>query len=147
VSSERPRRERDVARPLLSPRVVGLVALGGAVGSLARHGLDLLLPHAPDGVPWATLLANVAGSLLLGVAAVWLVEHRRPGLQGYPFAATGVLGGFTTFSTYAVQTRLLAGEGEPGLAAAYVVGTLLLALAAVRAGTVVTRRLLRVAAP
>jgi CrcB protein len=146
VSSERPRRERDVARPLLSPRVLCLVALGGAIGSLARYGLDLLLPHAPDGVPWATLLANVVGSLLLGATAVWLVERRQPRLGAYPFAATGILGGFTTFSTYAVQTRVLVGEGDPALAAAYVVGTLLLALGAVRAGTVLTRRLLARAA-
>jgi CrcB protein len=142
VSTERPRDEGAVRRLLLAPRIVAVVAAGGALGALARSGLDLLLPHEAGSIPWSTLLANVVGSFLIGVAVVVLLERRRPSSRAYPFAATGVLGGFTTFSSYAVQARVLVGEGEVALAGGYVVGTLLLAVLAVRLGAASARRAL-----
>jgi CrcB protein len=144
VATERPRSEGAARHHLLTPRMLALVAVGGAVGSLARYLLDRLLPSAPGTFPWSTLAANVLGSLLIGVAVVWLLERHHPATWAYPLVATGGLGGFTTFSTYAVQTRVLVGEGETLLAGAYVVGTLALALLAVRLGTVVARRALGV---
>lgn len=143
MATERPRSEGAARHRLLAPRIVTAVAAGGALGALGRYGLDLLLPHEPDAIPWSTLLANVAGSFLIGVAVVVLLERRAPTSRAYPFAATGVLGGFTTFSSYAVQARVLVGEGEAALAGGYVVGTLLLAVLAVRLGTASARRVLR----
>ena len=141
VSTERPRREREVRQQLLAPTILAVVAAGGALGAVARHGLDLLIPRDPGEVPWATLTANVAGSFLIGLAAVYLIERRQPSRWAYPFVGTGILGGFTTFSTYAVQARILVGEDEAALAVGYVLGTLALALLAVRVGTVLGRRL------
>ncbi|MBA3524093.1 MAG: CrcB family protein, partial [Geodermatophilaceae bacterium] len=79
------------------------VAAGGAVGALARHGVDLLLPVEPATFPLGTFAVNVAGCLLLGVLAGALYQPDRHRLV-LPFVVTGVLGGFTTFSTYTVQT-------------------------------------------
>jgi CrcB protein len=87
------------------PPVLLLVAVGGAAGAVARYGLSELLPAAPGGLPVATLLTNLLGCLLLGLLVGRYREH--PVLR--PLLGTGVLGGFTTFSTLALQTdRLLA---------------------------------------
>lgn len=104
------------------------VALGGAVGSLLRWLVELVLPASTGTVPWGTLLVNVLGSVLLAGAVVVLdsgvgsVVHRS-------FLGTGVLGGFTTFSTYAVQVAVL-GDVAPATALAYLVATPLLCVAA-----------------
>ena len=140
MATEQPRRAREVRRELLAPKILAVVAAGGALGAVARHGLDLALPRETGELPWSTLTANVLGSLLIGLAAVYLVERRHPSTWAYPFVGTGILGGFTTFSTYAVQTRVLVGEGEAALAVAYVLGTLAFAVLAARLGTVLGRR-------
>lgn len=119
--------------------MLAAVALGGAAGSAARYGVALLLPHdAGTGVPWATLAVNGAGCLLIGVLVV-LAEGRHPLLR--PLLGAGVLGGFTTFSTFAVDAVVLAERGAVWVAAAYVAGTLVTALAAVSLGVFATRRL------
>lgn len=115
------------------------IALGGAVGASARHGLELAWPPTPGDVPWATLVTNVSGCALLGVLMVLVVEHGVGHPLVRPFLGVGVLGGFTTFSTYTVQTTSLVELGHPGIALAYLFGTLLLALAAVTAGVVAAR--------
>lgn len=87
-----------MARPI-DARTLGLVVAGGALGVLARA--MLLAPVTdPDAVPWATLGVNAAGSLLLGLV-VGALGDRRPHLRA--FLGTGVLGGFTTYSAFAVQ--------------------------------------------
>jgi CrcB protein len=123
------------------PDVLAAVALGGALGALARHGLGLAVGPAGTGWPWATLTANLSGSLLLGVLLV-LVERGRGSRLARPFLGVGVLGGYTTMSTYGVETQQLLLAGRPGLAAGYACATLLGALAAVWAGAAMTRRLL-----
>lgn len=140
MTTERPRREREVRRELLAPTILAVVAAGGALGAVARHGLDLALPRDPGELPWPTLTANVLGSFLIGLAAVYLVERRHPSTWAYPFVGTGILGGFTTFSTYAVQTRVLVGEDQAALAVGYVLATLALAVLAARLGTLLGRR-------
>ncbi|WP_294179895.1 CrcB family protein [uncultured Schumannella sp.] len=108
------------------------VLLGGALGTGLRLALDALLPHADAGFPWSTLLANVAGSFLLGLLVgrfefstpVWA----RAGLR------TGVLGSFTTFSALAVSFVALVDTAQWGLALAYLGATLLLGLAAAALG-------------
>jgi fluoride exporter len=105
----------------LAPRTLVAVALGGAVGSLLRWLLELLLPAAAGTVPWPTFLANVLGSAVLGVVVVVLDRGvASAALRG--FLTTGLLGGFTTFSFYAVQVTLL-GHVAPALALTYLMLT------------------------
>ncbi|SDF67528.1 CrcB protein [Blastococcus fimeti] len=95
-------------------------ALGGALGALGRWGIAEALPRDADGWPWATLLVNLVGCLVLGllIGALFARSPDSPWLR--PFLGTGVLGGFTTFSAFAVETVQLTDAGRPGLAAAYV---------------------------
>ncbi|WP_151525658.1 fluoride efflux transporter FluC [Serinicoccus kebangsaanensis] len=122
----------------LGPTALVSVGLGGAVGALLRWGVEVLVPLG-QGWPWSTLLVNVAGS----AALAWLVVHtdRRahpPWLR--PGVGTGLLGGFTTFSTYAVQVAVV-GADRPVLAGLYLVLTPLLCVAAAAlAGGAATRR-------
>lgn len=104
------------------------VAVGGAVGALARAGLSALVPH-DDGFPWTTFALNVSGSLLLALLVTLAAVRTHPVLVAG--LGPGLLGGFTTLSTYAEETRVLVADGRPVLAAAYVVGTLAACLLAV----------------
>lgn len=90
------------------------VATGAALGAAARWAVGELL--ATDGFPWATLVVNLVGCALIGLAAVRLVR----GSARWYLVVTGVLGGFTTASTFAVDTRRLLAEGRPAVALAYV---------------------------
>lgn len=123
--------------------VLAVVAAGGALGAVARYGLGVAWPAAPGGFPWATLLVNLAGCAALGVVVELLAGLTAPHRLARPFLGTGLLGGFTTFSTYALETRQLLAAGRPALAAAYVVGTLVGALAAVWGSMMGVRRVRR----
>jgi CrcB protein len=109
-------------------RNLAVVALGGAIGAVARWSLGQWLPDG-SGFPWTTFAINVVGSFLLAMlpAIGAVLRHERWPL----FLGTGVLGGFTTLSTYAVQGRGLLAEGSPWLAFGYLAGTLVACLAAV----------------
>ncbi|MEU4540839.1 CrcB family protein [Streptosporangium sp. NPDC023825] len=122
--------------------VLAVVAAGGAIGTGARYGAILLWPAADGSFPWTTLAVNAAGCLLIGVLLVVLTEAWAAPSWVRPFLATGVLGGFTTFSTYCLDIERLVSAGRPGLAFGYLAATVLAALAAVVAGTWTTRRLL-----
>ncbi|GAB2939149.1 fluoride efflux transporter CrcB [Micromonospora polyrhachis] len=117
----------------LEQGVLAAVAVGGALGSAARYGLAVLWPN-PGGLPWATLTTNLLGCALLGALMQAVTKRVTAHRLLRPFLGTGVLGGFTTFSTYAVETRQLLASGRPGLALAYALGTLVGALFAVRLG-------------
>ncbi|MGK5675935.1 fluoride efflux transporter FluC [Micromonospora sp. URMC 106] len=122
--------------------VLGAVAAGGALGALARAGLQHALPHGPTGFPWATFGVNLTGCLLIGVlmAALERAGGGRPLLR--PFLGVGVLGGYTTFSTYAVDVHRALDAGAPAVALGYLAATLLGALAAVWLGDALAGRLL-----
>ncbi|MER8183485.1 fluoride efflux transporter CrcB [Kitasatospora sp. NPDC094015] len=123
---------------------VAAVAVGGAIGAALRYGAVLLRPTSPGAFPWTTLLVNVVGCAAIGVLLVLVVEARsgaHPLLR--PLLGTGVLGGFTTFSTYAVDVQRLIDLNEPGRALAYLLGTVLAALGAVWAAATLTRLALR----
>src|SRR5437899_7972478 len=122
--------------------VIGAVAAGGGIGAAARYGAGLLWPTADGAFPWTTLLINAAGCALMGVLMVLITEAWTAHRLLRPFLGTGVLGGFTTFSTYAVDIERLAGGGRLPLALAYLAGTLLAALAAVALAGTATRALL-----
>ncbi|MFC4121018.1 fluoride efflux transporter CrcB [Nonomuraea zeae] len=121
--------------------VLAVIAAGGALGALARYAVQSALPAGPVGFPWATFWINVSGCLLIAVLMVLITEVRRAHRLVRPFLGVGVLGGYTTFSTYAVDIQRLvtAGRAVPGLL--YLAGTLAAALAAVAAGMWLTRRL------
>ncbi|MEU3457027.1 CrcB family protein [Micromonospora sp. NPDC006766] len=121
--------------------VLGAIAAGGVLGALARAGLQTAFPHPPTGFPWATFGINVLGSLLIG-ALMAVLTARPAGPLARPFLGVGVLGGFTTFSTYVVDTQRAATAGAPGTALAYLAATLVGALVAVWAGDAVAGRLL-----
>ncbi|WP_084219454.1 fluoride efflux transporter FluC [Spirillospora albida] len=122
---------------------LGAIALGGALGALARAGVTAGVPRPPGGFPWAVLGVNTTGCLLIGALMVLVAETPRAPRLARPFLGTGVLGGFTTFSAYAVDIRALLDEGRPAAAFGYAAGTLAAALLAVAAGVRATRRLVR----
>ncbi|GHJ41764.1 hypothetical protein Sm713_73730 [Streptomyces sp. TS71-3] len=124
--------------------VVAVVALGGAMGAAARYGAGLLWPTASGAFPWTTLLVNVLGCALIGVLMVVVSDVPNVHRLVRPFLGTGVLGGFTTFSTYTVDTVHLTDDGRPAAGLAYLALTLLAAMAAVWAAAAVTRRALGV---
>jgi CrcB protein len=116
--------------------VLAVIAAGGVVGSLTRWGIASALPHRGGAYPWATFIENVTGCLLLGVLMWFVVEVWIVGRYVRPFLGVGVLGGYTTFSTFSVETTGLLRDGAVGTAALYVVGSVLAGLLAVRAGRV-----------
>lgn len=118
---------------------LGAVAVGGALGALARWGAGPAVPAAPGAFPLATFAVNTVGCLLIGALLVVLTEVVAAHPLARPFLATGVLGGFTTFSTYAVDVHAVARAGRPGVAVAYLLGTLLAALAATWLGARLAR--------
>ncbi|MEU6315278.1 CrcB family protein [Streptomyces sp. NPDC047014] len=126
-------------------RVLAAVAAGGALGASARYGISLLWPAGAGAFPWATLGINASGCALIGVLMVLISEEGRtaPHPLLRPFAGVGVLGGFTTFSTYALDFSLLLDEGRAGRALAYAGLTVVSALGAVWLAAAVTRRALR----
>jgi CrcB protein len=115
------------------------IGAGGALGSAARWGLAQALPPVPGHVPWATFGVNVSGCLAIGALMVLVVDVWPPRRFVRPFLGVGVLGGYTTFSTFVVETRALLVGGHPGVAAGYLAASLLGGLLAVWAALVLTR--------
>lgn len=118
------------------------VAVGGALGALARYGIGLLVPRPSGAFPWATFLVNVLGGFLIGMLIVVITERSRAHPLARPFLVTGILGGFTTFSTYAVDAQQLIAAGRVGVAGAYLAGTLVAAVGATWVGLTLARRVL-----
>jgi len=129
---------RDGRRGLPPLDLVLLVALGGAVGAVVRWSLEEAFPLTSGSFPWTTFAVNVSGSLLLALipASPWLRHHRlMPPLLG-----TGVLGGYTTLSTYSEETRSLLASGHVAVALAYLLGTLAACLVVVALADLLTTR-------
>ncbi|MET9827869.1 fluoride efflux transporter CrcB [Streptomyces sp. NPDC006385] len=122
--------------------VVAVVALGGAIGATARYAAALWWPAQPGGFPWATFWTNVVGCAVIGVFMVLITEVWAAHRLVRPFFGTGVLGGFTTFSTYAVDIQKLVDDGHPRTGLAYLAATLTAALTAVWLASAATRRFL-----
>lgn len=118
--------------------VLAAIALGGALGSSARWGLAQTFPHSPDGFPWGTWIANVSGGLLIGVLMA-VVTAMAPRRYLRPFVGVGLLGGFTTFSAFALDTLTLFERGDVELAGLYVGASVFLSLAAIAVGVFVAR--------
>ncbi|MFJ2814841.1 fluoride efflux transporter CrcB [Streptomyces sp. NPDC087294] len=133
---------RGAARRAQIP-VLAVVALGGAIGASARYAIALRWPAASGGFPWGTFWTNVVGCAVIGVFMVVITDVRAAHRLVRPFFGTGVLGGFTTFSTYAVDIQRLVDSGHPGTGLAYLAATLCAALAAVWLGVTLARRALK----
>jgi CrcB protein len=136
-------READVPPPRIHTAAIGAIAIGGALGAVARWAVSEALPHGGGRFPWDTMLTNVSGCFLIGVVMVLVVEQWPHRALVRPFFGTGILGGFTTFSTYVVDTRTLVAADHPVTAAAYLVGTLVPGLLAVVAGLRITEWVIR----
>lgn len=126
-STTRTRRRAD-------PWVLAAVALGGALGTPARYGMAQLIDTAPDSFPWATFWTNVSGSFALGFLLGIVLERFPPTRYLRPFIATGFLGAYTTYSTFAVETDLLIKNGHVLTALAYMAASLVAGLVAVWSG-------------
>jgi CrcB protein len=121
--------------------VLGVIAAGGALGSLGRWGVGELVPWSGTGFPWATFTENVTGAFALGALMVYVVDVWPPRRYVRPFLGVGLLGGYTTFSTYRLETHDLLAAGRAGTALAYVGGSLLVGLVAVWLGIACARAL------
>lgn len=118
-----------------------LVFLGAGLGGVMRHGVNVAAARFGSGFPWGTLSINVVGSILMGLVAGWFAL-RGGSLEGRLFLATGVLGGFTTFSAFSLETVLLIERGQTAAAFAYVLGSVLAGIGGLVLGLAVMRQLL-----
>lgn len=108
-----------------------LVSLGGAVGSVLRYGFSLVFPA--KSIPWPTLLVNIIGSFTIGVIMALFLKNNLPG-NWKLFLATGVCGGFTTFSAFSIENLFLLQQGKTGLAIFYIILSITAGIAAAFAG-------------
>ncbi|HZB62301.1 MAG TPA: fluoride efflux transporter CrcB [Microvirga sp.] len=119
-----------------------LVFLGAGIGGALRHGVNLgCARYCGEAFPWGTLTVNVAGSFIMGALAAWLAFKAGEGWSQplRMFLATGILGGFTTFSAFSLDAVLIWERGEAGLAAAYVAASVVLSIAGLVAGLALVR--------
>jgi len=125
-------------------RLLAAISGGGVLGALARYGLQTAFPHKAAQFGWATLAINVSGCLLIGIIAVLIAGAPGTHRLVRPFLVTGVLGGYTTFSTYVVdiQHALLAGAPRTALlyGAATLIGSLVAAWAGMEIGGAIVGR-------
>jgi CrcB protein len=117
---------------LPGPDVRELTAImaGGALGALARVGLEEAFPHAADAWPWATFAVNLVGALVLG----WTIARMPPAGYARPFLGVGVCGTLTTFATLQLELLRMLDAGAWGLALVYATVSLAAGLALARAG-------------
>lgn len=114
-------------------------AAGGVLGAEGRYGIGLALTHRGQQFPWSTVVINASGCLLIGALMVVLLELTSPHRLLRPFLGVGVLGGYTTYSSFAVDVQRLVLAHRPAVAVSYVVTTLLVGAAAVWLSTVATQ--------
>jgi CrcB protein len=133
-----PRQQQAGIRPVRH-RFLAAIALGGALGAPARYGVAQLVHVARDTFPWATFWTNITGSFAIGLVLVLTLERFPPTRYLRPFLATGFLGAYTTYSTFAVETDVLVRDGHAAVGIAYAVASLVAGLFAVWAGMLVAR--------
>lgn len=117
-----------------------IVFLGGGMGAALRHGVNLASSRlVGSGFPYATLFENVSGSFLMGLLAAFFAFKGDASQSWRLFLTTGILGGYTTFSAFSLDAALLYERGAIGLAALYVIGSVVLSLAGLFAGLALVR--------
>lgn len=118
-----------------------LVFIGAGLGGMARHAVGLGAVRLGSSFPIGTMAINIAGSVAMGLFAGWFAQ--RDATQAWRlFIAVGILGGFTTFSSYSLDAVLLLERGETGAALFYVVGSVALGIGGLFAGLLAMRALL-----
>lgn len=124
----------------IRPRLLAAVAVGGALGTPARHAVAALVPVEAGAFPWATFWTNVSGSLALGFLFAVVVRRFPTDRYVLPFLAAGFLGAYTTFSTFVVEVDLLVRDGHVAVAVAYAAASVTVGPAVAATGTVLARR-------
>ena len=119
-----------------------IVFIGGGIGAALRHGVNVLAAGLlGTAFPYGTLFINVSGSLVMGVIAQYFALKAGMPQSWRLFLATGVLGGFTTFSAFSLEAALLYERGQIAAAAIYVVASVVLAIGGLFAGLAIVRAL------
>ncbi|WP_312406976.1 fluoride efflux transporter CrcB [Rhizobium sp.] len=120
-----------------------LAALGGAIGSVLRYlvGVFSVRWFGPS-FPWGTLAVNIVGSFIIGLSVEMIARRFNASMELRVFIVTGIIGGFTTWSSFSLDTMVLFERGAITAAAAYVIGSLVVSFAAVFAGLALGRAML-----
>lgn len=118
-----------------------VVAAGGAIGGGLRYSVGQVVPNGSAGFPWPTFIENILGSFLLGVLLVMVLIAWPGSRYRRPFIGTGILGGFTTFSAFSVETADLLRTGSPGMAGVYLANSLGFGILAAAGGIILGVRL------
>ncbi len=116
------------------------VAIGGALGSVTRYGVALLIPTVAGRFLWATFCVNLLGSFLIGVAYVVIVQKQILSPELRLWLMTGFLGGFTTFSSFSLEALQLWQEGQTIQALMYVISSVVCCLIAVALAVTLTQK-------
>jgi CrcB protein len=117
-----------------------VVFLGGGLGAALRHGINLAVARMfGAGFPYATFFINVTGSFVMGLIAAWFAFRGDASQHWRLFLTTGILGGYTTFSTFSLDAALLYERGQLTLAAVYVIGSVVLGIVGLFAGLAIVR--------
>jgi CrcB protein len=117
-----------------------LVFVGGGLGATLRHLINLTCARfMGTGFPWGTFIINISGSTVMGLIAGYLAFKGEASQPWRLFLMTGILGGYTTFSAYSLDAALLYERGELTLAAAYVIGSVVLSIAGLFGGLALVR--------
>ena len=118
-----------------------IVFLGGGIGAALRHGVNLTSARLlGTAFPYATLIENVSGSFVMGLLAAYFAFKGDASQSWRLFLTTGILGGYTTFSAFSLDTALLYERGELGLAALYVLASVALSIGGLFAGLALVRQ-------
>ncbi|MEH2587239.1 CrcB protein [Bradyrhizobium sp. AZCC 1721] len=118
-----------------------LVFLGGGLGATLRHLINLACARClGTSFPWGTFIINISGSTAMGLIAGYLAFKGEASQPWRLFLMTGVLGGYTTFSAYSLDAALLYERGELGLAALYVIGSVMLSIVGLFGGLALVRQ-------
>lgn len=142
TAADLPARPRSVARTLRDRwDILLVIAAGGALGSLARWGTSLAVPHDAGRFAWSTWIVNVLGALLIGMLMVLVIELGTGSRYLRPFVGVGILGGFTTFSSFSLEFWLLFERGAMAQAAAYVLSSVVVGIAVCGLGMLAMRQL------
>jgi fluoride exporter len=119
-----------------------IVFLGGGIGASLRHSINIASARAlGTAFPYGTMLINITGSLIMGLAAAYFAFKGDATQHWRLFMTTGILGGYTTFSAFSLDAALLYERGEIGLAAVYVIGSVAISIAGLFAGLAIVRSL------
>ncbi|OJT97718.1 MAG: hypothetical protein BGN82_00315 [Alphaproteobacteria bacterium 65-7] len=119
--------------------MIAAVAAGGGLGSVARYFVSQVQNPTWTGFPYGIFLVNVSGGFVMGVIAELLALRFNVSTEMRAFLTTGIMGGYTTFSTFSLESALLIQRGAIGTAASYVAGSAILSIAALFAGLWVVR--------